>query len=153
MYLSILIFPLLGSIASGFFGRKIGVTGSQIITCTCLIFSSIMMTTAFYEVCLTGSPVYIYLGSWIDSELLSISWEFYFDQLTVSLGLAVLYCSTLIHIYSIDYLSSDPHIQRFFSYLSAFTFGMLILICGGNFFVMFVGQLPGLIVLHLKKNY
>lgn len=108
MYLSILIFPLLGSIASGFFGRKIGVTGSQIITCTCLILSSIMMTTAFYEVCITGSPVYIYLGSWIDSELLSISWEFYFDQLTVSLGLAVLYCSTLIHIYSIDYLSSDP---------------------------------------------
>ena len=153
MYLALIGLPILGSIISGFFGRKVGVYGSQIITCTCLIFSSIMMTTAFYEVCLTGSPVYIYLGSWIDSELLSISWEFYFDQLTVSLGLAVLYCSTLIHIYSIDYLSSDPHIQRFFSYLSAFTFGMLILICGGNFFVMFVGQLPGLIVLHLKKNY
>jgi hypothetical protein len=108
MYLSILILPLLGSIVSGFFGRKIGVTGSQIITCTCLIFSSILITVAFYEVCLSNSPVYIYLGSWLDSELITISWEFYFDQLTVSLGLAVLYCSTLIHIFSVSYLSSDP---------------------------------------------
>jgi NADH-ubiquinone oxidoreductase chain 5 len=63
MYLSILIFPLLGSLASGLFGRKIGNTGSQIITCTFLILSSILMTMAFYEVCLSNSPVYIYLGS------------------------------------------------------------------------------------------
>lgn len=139
MYLLIITLPLLGSLASGFFGRKLGVTGSQIITSTCLFLSSVLITIAFYEVCLSSSPVYIYLGSWIDSELLTISWEFYFDQLTVSLGLAVLYCSTLIHIFSISYLSSDPHVQRFFSYLSAFTFGMLVLITGGNFFVMFIG--------------
>lgn len=139
MYLTILILPLLGSLASGFFGRKIGITGSQIISCTSLILSSLLITVAFYEVCLCNSPVYIYLGSWINSDLLSINWEFYFDQLTVSLGMAVLYCSTLIHIYTVSYLSNDPHPQRFFSYLSAFTFGMLILISGGNFFVMFVG--------------
>ena len=59
----------------------------------------------------------------------------------MALGLAVLWCSTLIHIYTINYLSSDPHIQRFFSYLSAFTAGMLVLICGGNYLVMFVGHL------------
>jgi NADH-ubiquinone oxidoreductase chain 5 len=139
MYISILILPLLGSIVSGFMGRKVGVTGAQFITCTCLFLSSILMTVAFYEVGLSGSPVTINLGSWVDSEILTIHWEFYFDQLTVSLGLAVLYCSTLIHVYSIDYLSSDPHIQRFFSYLSAFTAGMLILIAGGNYFVMFIG--------------
>jgi NADH-ubiquinone oxidoreductase chain 5 len=139
MYLSIIILPLLGSLSAGFFGRKIGSTGAQLITCTFLGLSSLLMTFAFFEVCLSSSPVYIFLGSWVDSELLTISWEFSFDQLTVSLGLAVLYCSTLIHIFSISYLSSDPHIQRFFSYLSAFTFGMLVLICGGNFFVMFLG--------------
>ena len=141
MYLSIIILPLLGSIVSGFMGRKIGVTGSQFITCTCLLLFSLLITFAFYEVGICGSPVHINLGSWIDSEIMSISWEFFFDQLTVSLGLAVLYCSTLIHIYTIDYLSSDPHNQRFFSYLSAFTAGMLLLITGGNFFVMFVGQI------------
>ena len=153
MYLSIIILPLLGSIVSGFLGRKVGQTGSHFITCTCLLISSFLMTIAFYEVGLCGSPVNIVLGSWLDSELLNISWEFYFDQLTVSLGLAVLYCSTLIHIYSIDYLSADPHNQRFFSYLSAFTGGMLILISGGNFFVMFVGWEAIGVVSYLLINY
>jgi len=153
MYLSIIILPLLGSLISGLLGRKVGVTGSQFITCSCLLLSSFLMTVAFYEVGLTGSPVHIYLGSWLNSEILNISWEFLFDQLTVSLGLAVLFCSTLIHIYSIDYLSSDPHIQRFFSYLSAFTAGMLILICGGNYFVMFVGWEAIGVVSYLLINF
>src|SRR5258708_28812504 len=153
MYLSIIILPLLGSLVSGLLGRKVGVTGSHFITCNCLILSSLLMTVAFYEVGLTGSPVHISLGSWLNSEIMSISWEFYFDQLTVSLGLAVLFCSSLIHIYSIDYLSSDPHNQRFFSYLSAFTAGMLVLICGGNYFVMFVGWEAIGVVSYLLINY
>jgi len=61
MYLTILILPLLGSFVAGFFGRKIGVTGSHIITCTCLIISSILATIAFYEVGLSSSPVIINL--------------------------------------------------------------------------------------------
>lgn len=153
MYLSILILPLIGSIVSGFLGRKIGVTGAQFISCTCLLLSSLLMTVAFYEVGICGSPVHIHLGSWVESEIMSISWEFYFDQLTVSLGLAVLYCSTFIHIYTIDYLSSDPHNQRFFSYLSAFTAGMLILISGGNFFVLFIGWEAIGVVSYLLINY
>jgi NADH-ubiquinone oxidoreductase chain 5 len=153
MYLSIIILPLLGSIVSGFLGRKVGVTGSQIITCTSLIISSFLISIAFYEVGICGSPVSIDIISWLDIELLNISWYFYFDQLTVSLGLAVLYCSTLIHIYSVDYLSTDPHNQRFFSYLSAFTAGMLILICGGNFFVMFVGWEAIGVVSYLLINF
>jgi len=139
MYLSIIILPLFSSLISGFLGRKIGVTGSQIITCSSLIITSVMISIAFFEVGICGSPVEIEIKSWLDIELLNISWYFYFDQLTVSLGLAVIYCSTLIHIYSIDYLAKDPHIQRFFAYLSAFTAGMLVLICAGNFLVMFVG--------------
>lgn len=142
MYLSILILPFLGSFVSGFMGRKIGIYGAHLITCTCLILSSVLATIAFYEIGLCGSPVSINLANWIDSEFLSVSWEFVFDQVTISLGLAVLYCSTLIHIYSTDYLSTDPHQQRFFSYLSLFTFGMLVLITGGNYLVMFVGQYP-----------
>jgi NADH-ubiquinone oxidoreductase chain 5 len=153
MYLSIILLPLLGSIVSGFLGRKIGVTGAQIITCTCLLLSSFLMTVAFYEIGICGSPVHINLGSWVDSEIMSISWELFFDQLTVSLGLAVLYCSSLIHIYTIDYLSSDPHNQRFFSYLSAFTAGMLLLITGGNFFVMFVGWEAIGVVSYLLINF
>jgi NADH-ubiquinone oxidoreductase chain 5 len=153
MYLSIIILPLLGSIVSGLLGRKVGVTGSKIITCTSLIVSSFLISIAFYEVGICGSPVSIDIISWLDIELLNISWYFYFDQLTVSLGLAVLYCSTLIHIYSVDYLSTDPHNQRFFSYLSAFTAGMLVLICGGNFFVMFVGWEAIGVVSYLLINF
>nr|YP_010243086.1 NADH dehydrogenase subunit 5 [Coprinus comatus]QTJ26219.1 NADH dehydrogenase subunit 5 [Coprinus comatus] len=153
MYLSIIVLPILSSIVSGLLGRKVGVTGSHIISSVSLILCSILISVAFYEVGLSGSPVYINLGTWLDSEILTISWEFYFDQLTVSLGLAVIYCSTLIHIYSIDYLSSDPHNQRFFSYLSAFTGGMLVLICGGNYFVMFVGWEAIGVVSYLLINF
>jgi NADH-ubiquinone oxidoreductase chain 5 len=153
MYLGIIVLPILGSLVAGLLGRKVGVTGSHIVTCGSLIICSILITIAFYEVGLSSSPVYINIGSWLDSEILKISWEFYFDQLTVSLGLAVVYCSTLIHIYSIDYLSSDPHNQRFFSYLSAFTGGMLLLICGGNYFVMFVGWESIGVVSYLLINF
>jgi LAGLIDADG DNA endonuclease family/NADH-Ubiquinone oxidoreductase (complex I), chain 5 N-terminus len=139
MYLTILILPLLGSFISGFLGRKIGVTGSHIITCTCLILASILATIAFYEVGLSSSPVIVNLFNWIDSEYMTISWEFLFDQLTVSMFIPVLYISSLIHIFSTDYMAEDPHNQRFFSYLSLFTFFMLVLVSGANFFVMFVG--------------
>jgi NADH-ubiquinone oxidoreductase chain 5 len=140
MYLTILILPFLGSFVAGFLGRKIGVTGAHLITCACLFLSSILASIAFYEVGICGSPVSIHLGSWIDSEYMSISWEFLFDQLTVSMFLPVLYISTLIHIFSTDYMGSDPHNQRFFSYLSLFTFFMLVLVSGANYFVMFVGR-------------
>ena len=139
MYLSILIFPLLGSFVSGLLGRKIGVTGAHLVTCTCLIISSILATFAFYEVGLCQSPVIVNLGSWMDSEILSIQWEFLFDQLTVSMFIPVLYISSLIHIFSTNYMAEDPHNQRFFSYLSLFTFFMLVLVSGANYFVMFVG--------------
>lgn len=139
MYLSILILPTLGSLISGFMGRKIGSTGAQFVTISCLILSSILASISFYEVGLLGSPVYINLGSWVDSDFFSINWEFTFDQITVIMLIPVLYISTLIHIYTISYMNGDPHIPRFFSYLSGFTAGMLTILCSGNYFVLFVG--------------
>ena len=153
MYLSILILPLLGSIVSGLMGRKIGVTGSHLITCSCLILSSILATIAFYEVGISGSPVSINLLSWINTEIMNISWEFLFDQLTVSMLIPVLYISSLIHIFSTDYMAEDPHNQRFFSYLSLFTFFMLILVSGANFFVMFIGWEGIGVVSYLLINF
>jgi NADH-ubiquinone oxidoreductase chain 5 len=73
MYLSIIILPLLGSIISGLLGRKVGVTGSHIITITCLLVASLFASIAFYEVGICGSPVSIQLLSWIDSENMSIT--------------------------------------------------------------------------------
>jgi hypothetical protein len=108
MYLAIIILPLLGSIASGFFGRKIGVTGAQIITCTAVILTTILAIVAFFEVGLNNIPVSIEVFRWIDSESLNVSWGFHFDSLTVSMLLPVLIISSLVHIYSIGYMSEDP---------------------------------------------
>ena len=139
MYLSIIILPLLGSIVSGFFGRKIGVNGAQLITSFCVIITTLLAVIAFFEVGLNSIPVSISLFRWIDSESLNILWGFNFDSLTVSMLIPVLIVSCLVHIYSISYMSHDPHIQRFFSYLSLFTFMMIILVTADNFLLMFVG--------------
>jgi NADH-ubiquinone oxidoreductase chain 5 len=139
MYLTIIFLPLLGSIASGFFGRKIGTKGSQFITCICVIITTLLSMVAFVETGINNIPVSIKLFTWIDSELLTILWGFNFDSLTVSMLIPVLVVSSLVHIYSIGYMSHDPHNQRFFSYLSLFTFMMIILVTADNLLLMFVG--------------
>lgn len=108
MYLAIVVLPLLGSIISGFFGRKVGVSGAQLITCSCVITTTILAILAFFEVGLNNIPVSIQLFRWIDSESLNISWGFHFDSLTVSMLIPVLIVSSLVHVYSIGYMSHDP---------------------------------------------
>ena len=139
MYLVIIILPLLGSIVSGFFGRKIGVSGAHLITCMCVIVTTLLALVSFFEVGLNNIPVSIILFKWVDSESLDVLWGFSFDSLTVSMLIPVLMVSSLVHIYSIGYMSHDPHNQRFFSYLSLFTFMMIILVTANNFLLMFVG--------------
>ena len=139
MYLTLIILPLIASIISGFLGRKIGVTGSQIITCGSVFLTTILSIIALFEVGYNKISVSIELFRWIDLEYLNIYWGFNFDSLTVSMLIPVLIVSCLVHIYSVSYMSHDPHNQRFFSYLSLFTFMMIILVTSNNFLLMFVG--------------
>nr|QJQ35596.1 NADH dehydrogenase subunit 5 [Fusarium foetens] len=139
MYLSIIILPLLGSIVSGFFGRKVGVTGSRILGCLSIMITTILAIISFFEVGFNNNPVSINLFKWLDNESFNMAWNFQFDSLTVSMLIPVLIISSLVHFYSIGYMSHDPHNQRFFSYLSLFTFMMIILVTGNNYLVMFVG--------------
>lgn len=139
MYLTIIILPLLGSIVSGFFGRKVGVNGSQLITCGSVIATTLLSMLAFLEVGISNIPVHVELFRWLDSESLNVLWAFNFDSLTVSMLIPVLIVSSLVHVYSVGYMSHDPHNQRFFSYLSLFTFMMIILVTSDNFLLMFVG--------------
>jgi NADH-ubiquinone oxidoreductase chain 5 len=139
MYLTLIILPLLGSIISGFFGRKVGIKGAQLISCTILVTTVILASITFFEVGMYNIPVSIQLFRWIDSESLNVAWAFCFDSLTVSMCIPVLVVSSLVHVYSISYMNNDPHNQRFFSYLSLFTFMMMILITANNFLLMFVG--------------
>jgi len=139
MYLSIIILPLLGSIVSGFFGRKVGVTGSRILGCLSIMTTTLLAITSFFEVGFNNNPVSINLFKWLDNESFNMVWNFQFDSLTVSMLIPVLIISSLVHFYSIGYMSHDPHNQRFFSYLSLFTFMMIILVTGNNYLLMFVG--------------
>jgi len=139
MYLNIIILPLLGSIISGFFGRKVGVIGAQLITCSSILITTLLSILAFIEVGYNNIPVTVNLIRWIDTESFNVIWGFYFDSLTVSMLIPVLIVSSLVHIYSIGYMSHDPHNQRFFSYLSLFTFMMIILVTANNYLLMFLG--------------
>lgn len=139
MYLTIIFLPLLGSIVSGFFGRKVGVTGSRLLTCISIVITTLFAIIAFFDVGFNNNLVSIPLFKWLNSESINIMWSFQFDSLTISMLIPVLIISSLVHIYSISYMSNDPHNQRFFSYLSLFTFMMIILVTGNNYLLMFVG--------------
>lgn len=139
MYLLIVVLPLIGFFFASLFGRAIGPKGASIITTLCLFLSFVCSFFAFYEVALVGCCVYIKLLSWVDTELLNFDWGFMFDTLTVVMCCIVTFVSSLVHLYSTEYMSHDPHLPRFMSYLSLFTFFMLILVTGDNFVQMFVG--------------
>jgi NADH-ubiquinone oxidoreductase chain 5 len=139
MYLILVFLPLISSIAAGLFGRFLGPKGSSIVTVLSLISTFLVSTFVFYEVALIGCPVYIKLIPWMNSELLNVDWGFLFDSLTVTMCCIVTFVSSLVHLYSTEYMSHDPHLPRFMSYLSLFTFFMLILVTADNYVQMFVG--------------
>lgn len=139
MYANIVFLPFLAAILSGLFGRTLGVKGVHLINVTCLLITTVLSFIAFYEVVICNSPVSVELFSWVNLEHLKISWSFYFDELTVTMLIPVTIVSLLVHLYSVGYMSTDPHQQRFFSYISLFTGLMLVLVTGSNLLVMFVG--------------
>ena len=139
MYLNIVFFPLIGSITSSFFGRFIGPHGAGIVTVLCVMSSLFLSFFAFYEVGFLETPCYVKLLPWFNSEYLCADWGFQFDSLTVVMLIVVTFISSLVHLYSTEYMSHDPHLPRFMSYLSLFTFFMLILVTADNFIQLFVG--------------
>lgn len=139
MYLLLVLLPLIGCIAAGLFGRLLGRHGAAILSTFCVGLTTLFSWIAFYEVGLCDSPVYFKLFSWIDSGMLTANWGFLFDSLTVVMLIVITTVSFLVHLYSISYMSEDPHLPRFMSYLSFFTFFMLMLVTGDNFVQMFLG--------------
>nr|YP_004599017.1 NADH dehydrogenase subunit 5 [Saccharina japonica x Saccharina latissima]APZ83020.1 NADH dehydrogenase subunit 5 [Saccharina japonica]AEH43386.1 NADH dehydrogenase subunit 5 [Saccharina japonica x Saccharina latissima]QBA19465.1 NADH dehydrogenase subunit 5 [Saccharina japonica x Saccharina latissima]QIA95827.1 NADH dehydrogenase subunit 5 [Saccharina japonica x Saccharina latissima]QIA95865.1 NADH dehydrogenase subunit 5 [Saccharina japonica x Saccharina latissima] len=139
MYLNIVFLPLLGSLVAGFFGRFLGGRGAGLVTISCICLSFFLSGLAFYEVGLGGSSTYLYLMPWLECDSFHVDWAFCFDSLTVVMLIVVTFISTLVHLYSTEYMGGDPHLPRFMSYLSLFTFFMLILVTADNFVQMFVG--------------
>ena len=139
MYLLVIFLPLIGSFSAGMFGRVLGPTGSSIVTVVCLCTTFTISSLIFFEVALSGSPVYLKLTTWIDSGVFNVDWGFMFDSLTSIMCCVVTFVSSLVHIYSTEYMGHDPHLPRFMSYLSLFTFFMLILVTADNYVQLFVG--------------
>lgn len=139
MYLTIVFLTLISSLTVGFFGRFFGFYGSAMIATSCLILAFFVSVFIFYEVAFVGCFSYVKLISWMSSETLNVDWGFMFDSLTAVMCCVVTFISCLVHLYSTEYMSHDPHLPRFMSYLSLFTFFMLILVTADNFIQMFVG--------------
>lgn len=139
MYSIIVFSPLIASILSGLFGNILGKKGAQTITCVGMLVTMSFSLLALYEVGFLGNVCYIKLSSWIESGLFVANWGLIFDSLTVSMLLVVNSVSTLVHFYSCGYMDTDRHVPRFMSYLSLFTFFMLVLVTADNLLQLFVG--------------
>lgn len=138
MTVLILLLPLLGFFSGSLFGRFLGI-GSCYIAVTNTFLSFFTSIFLLYKVIYLGISYKLTLFVWINSDFLSVNWSFLFDSLTVVMLFVITFISSLVHLYSLEYMESDPHLNRFMSYLSLFTFFMLILVTADNFLQMFVG--------------
>ena len=139
MYSAIVFLPLIGFLIAGIFGRWIGVRGAQLVTSGLLVVSAVLSVVALISVGLQGETERVQVLTWIDSGSFEADWRLRIDTLTAVMLVVVTSVSALVHIYSIGYMSHDPHQPRFFAYLSLFTFAMLMLVTADNFVQLFFG--------------
>ena len=139
MYIALVFLPIIAAAIAGLGGKFIGVRASQLVTTGALFVSAALSIYAFYDVCFLGHSAIVQLGPWITSGDLEVNWSIRVDSLTAVMLVVVTGVSSLVHLYSIGYMADDPHQPRFFSYLSLFTFMMLMLVTANNFVQLFFG--------------
>ncbi|MBD1141467.1 NADH-quinone oxidoreductase subunit L, partial [Pelagibacterales bacterium SAG-MED39] len=139
MEILIIALPLIASILSGFFGKFIGDRNSEIVTSLMVTISAILSAIVLYEVIINQYQENIIIATWINSGSLDVNWSMKIDSLSAVMLVIVTSISSLVHIYSIGYMSHDPHKPRFMAYLSLFTFAMLMLVTSDNFIQLFFG--------------
>ncbi|MEL7230635.1 MAG: NADH-quinone oxidoreductase subunit L, partial [Pseudomonadota bacterium] len=136
----IVFLPLAGFLIAGLFGRQIGAKASEYVTSGFLIIAAILSWVNFTGFWLGGAePFTVQVLQWIAVGNLTVDWAFRVDTLTAVMLVVVNTVSALVHVYSIGYMSHDPHRPRFFAYLSLFTFAMLMLVTSDNLIQMFFG--------------
>jgi len=138
MLVLIILLPLFGFVSASLFGRFLGL-GSCYISFFNTLFSFLLSCILLYKIVIFGFSYKIVLSPWIYSDLIKINWGFLFDSLTAVMLFVITFISSLVHLYSLEYMENDPHLVRFMSYLSLFTFFMLVLVTADNFVQMFVG--------------
>jgi NADH-quinone oxidoreductase subunit L len=139
-YLTIVLAPLLASIVAGLFGKQIGRIGAQSITILGVAISCALSCRVLYQMAFEGAPSFngtVYV--WAVSDGLRLQIGFLIDHLTALMMAVVTFVSLMVHIYTIGYMHDDDGYQRFFSYISLFTFSMLMLVMANNFLQLFFG--------------
>jgi NADH-quinone oxidoreductase subunit L len=139
MTIAAVFLPLLGAFIAGFFGRWVGDRGAQIVSCAGVGIAAIFGVLLFVQVAFHGQNVTTDLATWIDTGDLQVQWALRFDALSAVMVAVVTVVSAMVHIYSVGYMAHDKGIPRFMSYLSFFTFFMLMLVTADNFVQMFFG--------------
>ena len=137
-YLIVPFAPLIASILVGLFGKKIGRSGAHWLTILGVLASFIASCFVFADV-LQGNTFNGPLYTWMVSGGIRFEVGFLIDTLTVTMMLVVTSVSLMVHIYTVGYMHDDPGYQRFFSYISLFTFSMLMLVMSNNFLQLFFG--------------
>ncbi len=140
LYTLIPLAPLLAAIVTGLFGRRIGRTNAHRVTIAGVAFSLLLSVYAFFHVVVGGAaPFNETLYTWLVSGNIKFEIGFLVDNLTVMMLLVVNFVSLMVHIYTIGYMHDDDGYQRFFCYISLFTFSMLMLVMSNNFLQLFFG--------------
>jgi NADH-quinone oxidoreductase subunit L len=138
LYLLVPLAPLAGAILAGFFGRILGRTGSHLVTILGVAIS-FALSVLIYQDVQAGNVFNGSVYTWMETGGLKLEVGFLIDPLTVTMMLVVNFVSLMVHVYTIGYMADDPGYQRFFSYISLFTFSMLMLVMSNNFVQLFFG--------------
>ncbi len=139
MYQAIVFLPLIGCVVAGLFGRAIGPRPSELVTTTLLFASMALSWIALAWVGFGHQDAHVVLGTFIGSGELHAEWALRIDPLTAVMLVVVTTVSAFVHLYSIGYMQEDPGRPRFFSFLSLFTFAMLMLVTADNLVQLFFG--------------
>ncbi|MDJ0863804.1 MAG: NADH-quinone oxidoreductase subunit L [Gammaproteobacteria bacterium] len=140
VYLAIPLAPLLGAVVAGLFGRAIGRAGAHWVTILGVGLSTLLSLVVFMHIVVDGAePFNGTVYTWGISDGIQFQIGFLIDRLSATMMLVVTFVSLMVHIYTIGYMHDDPGYQRFFSYISLFTFSMLMLVMSNNFLQLFFG--------------
>ncbi|PKM02145.1 MAG: NADH-quinone oxidoreductase subunit L, partial [Gammaproteobacteria bacterium HGW-Gammaproteobacteria-6] len=138
--LAIALAPLLGAIIAGLFGRQVGRAGAHTITILGVALSFVLSAKVLFDLWQGGAaPFNANLYTWFEVGGYSAHIGFMVDRLSAMMMVVVTFVSLLVHVYTVGYMAEDPGYQRFFSYISLFTFSMLMLVMSNNFLQLFFG--------------
>ncbi|MBW8847358.1 MAG: NADH-quinone oxidoreductase subunit L [Burkholderiales bacterium] len=139
LLLTVPLAPLAGAIVAGFFGKTVGRRGSHVVTILGVLIAFIISAMTLYSVAVDGARFNATVYEWMNLGSLKMEVGFLIDGLTAMMMCVVTFVSLMVHIYTIGYMEEDDGYQRFFSYISLFTFSMLMLVMSNNMLQLFFG--------------